>query len=141
MNEDKGISVVTAYTNIPYSVFATEIAGSLKNDFNNAMNEIMGFYEVYEKGAEFSTEGTGGDYVASSIKYKKIRDLIDKESRFLFSIPPTFTVNQNVSGMNDKEKAANTQLNLFLTDVLNKTKFNSNLVRAAKDCFIAKRIP
>lgn len=140
MNEDKGISVVTAYTNIPYSVFATEIAGSLKNDFNNEMNEIMGFYEVYEKGAEFSTEGTGGDYVASSIKYKKIRDLIDKESRFLFSIPPTFTVNQNVSGMSDKEKAANTQLNLFLTDVLNKTKFNSNLVRAAKDCFIAKRI-
>ena len=140
MNEDKGISVVTAYTNIPYSVFATEIAGSLKNDFNNEMNEIMGFYEVYEKGAEFSTEGTGGDYVASSIKYKKIKDLIDKESRFLFSIPPTFTVNQNVSGMSDEEKEANTQLNLFLTDVFNKTKFNSNLVRAAKDCFIAKRI-
>ena len=140
MNEDKGISVVTAYTNIPYSVFATGIVGSVKNEFNNEMNERRGFYEVYGKGAEFRTEGTGGDYVASSIKYKKIRDLIDKESRFLFSIPPTFTVNQNVSGMNDKEKAANTQLNLFLTDVLNKTKFNSNLVRAAKDCFIAKRI-
>lgn len=137
---NNAIEVVTAYTQIPYSVFATELEGSLKNDFNAEITEILGFYKVYEAGAEFSSEGTGGDYVASDTHYKKVRDLIDKESRFLFSIPPTFTVNPDRNGLSEQEREDNTALNEFLNGVLSKIKFDTDLVKAAKDCFIGKRV-
>ena len=132
--------IITAYTQIPYSVFATELEGSLKNDFNTEVTEILGYYKTYQEGAEFSSEGSGGDYVASDIHYKKIKDLIDKESRFLFSIPPTFTVNPNMSGMSEAEKDANTELNNFLDEVLDKIHFSSEIVKSARDCFIGKRV-
>ena len=141
MNQQQNaVSIVTAYTQIPYTVFATELSGSLKNDFNAEINEIMGYYQAYEKGAEFSPEGTNGDYVPSDTRYRKIKDLIDKEARFLFSIPPTFTVNPNATGISEQEREANTQLNSFLIAVLNKIQFNSDLVKSAKDCFIGKRV-
>ena len=141
MNQQQNaVSIVTAYTQIPYTVFATELSGSLKNDFNAEINEIMDYYKAYEKGAEFSPEGTNGDYVPSDTRYRKIKDLIDKEARFLFSIPPTFTVNPNATGISEQEREANTQLNSFLITVLNKIQFNSDLVKSAKDCFIGKRV-
>lgn len=140
MEQNNAINVITAYTQIPYSVFATELAGSLKNDFNAEINEIMNYYEAYQKGAEFSPEGTNGDYVPSDTRYRKIKDLIDKEARFLFSIPPTFTVNPNATGISEQEREANTQLNSFLITVLNKIQFSSDLVKSAKDCFIGKRV-
>lgn len=141
MNQQQNaVSIVTAYTQIPYTVFATELSGSLKNDFNAEINEIMGYYQAYEKGAEFSPEGTNGDYVPSDTRYRKIKDLIDKEARFLFSIPPTFTVNPNATGISEQEREANTKLNSFLIAVLNKIQFNSDLVKSAKDCFIGKRV-
>ena len=141
MNQQQNaVSIVTAYTQIPYTVFATELSGSLKNDFNAEITEIMEYYQAYQKGAEFSTEGTNGDYVPSDTRYRKIKDLIDKEARFLFSIPPTFTVNPNATGLSEQEREANTQLNSFLITVLNKIQFNSDLVKSAKDCFIGKRV-
>lgn len=137
---DGTIEKVSSYTQIPYSVFATELDGSLRNDFNQEIQEIMDFYEVYRYGSEFHPEGTNNDYVPADLHYKKAADLIDKEARFLFSIPPTFTVNPNRSGLSDQEKEQNTVLNEFLDCALRKLKFSSELVRAAKDCFIGKRI-
>lgn len=137
---DGKVTQVTAYTQIPYSVFGTELEGSLKNDFNQEVSEIMGFYDDYYLGAEFSTEGTSGDYVASCLAYKKAADLINKEARFLFSIPPTFTINPDTSNMSDKEKEENTNLNDFLSCALRRLNINSKLVKAAKDCFIGKRV-
>lgn len=140
MSQQNTSTMVTAYTQIPYSVFATELSGSIKSDFNEEINEIMGYYETYKMGAEFTTEGSNGDYVASDLRYKKAKDLIDKEARFLFSIPPTFTVNPNANNQSEKEKEQNTQFNTFLSTVLDRIQFDSDLVKAAKDCFIGKRI-
>ena len=84
---DGTVEKVSSYTQIPYSVFATELDGSLRNDFNQEIQEIMGFYEVYRYGSEFHPEGTNNDYVPADLHYKKAADLIDKEARFLFSIP------------------------------------------------------
>lgn len=137
---NNAVNVITAYTQIPYAVFATELAGNLKNDFNVEIAQIMSYYAAYDKGAEFNSEGANGDYAPSDLRYKKVKDLIDKESRFLFSVPPSFTVNPNVSGMSEEEKEKNSQLNAFLQDVLEKIHLNSELVKAAKDCFIGKRV-
>lgn len=136
----EAVNIITAYTQIPYSVFATELEGSLKSDFNAEMSEILKYYKIYDEGAEFTSEGTGGDYVASDVHYKRVRDLIDKESRFLFSIPPTFTVNPDRNGLSEQEKEQNTALNEFLNETLSKIQFNADLVKAARDCFIGKRV-
>lgn len=138
--ENNAVSVVTAYTQIPYSVFATELEGSGKQDFNAEMSEILGYYKVYEQGAEFTSEGAGGDYIPSDVHYKKVKDLIDKESRFLFSIPPTFTVNPDRNGLNEQQKEENTLLNDALNGLLETIQFNADLVKAARDCFIGKRV-
>lgn len=133
-------NAIVAYTNIPYNVFNTELAeGSARADFNKEIQEIMGYYNAYKKGVEFSVENNG-DYVPSQLHYKEIRDLIDKEARFLFSVPPTFTVNPDNTELSAEQKEQNTQLNDFLIKVLKKVQFNSKLVKAAKDCFIGKRV-
>lgn len=132
--------IISARTEIPYSVIATELEGTNKSDFNTEMEEILGYYDVYKRGAEFTPEGTNGDYVASELKYKKTKDLIDKEARFLFSIPPTFTVNPNQTGLSKEQRQQNTDLNVFLEKVLSRIQFNSDLVKSAKDCFIGKRV-
>lgn len=138
--ENKNSTTVTSYMNIPYSVFATELEGSRKSDFNTEMKEIMEYYNTYNAGSDFATEGTNGDYVPSDTRYKKIKDLIDKEARFLFSVPPTFTVNPNAANESEREREDNTKLNSFLSTVLDKIQINADLVKAAKDCFIGKRI-
>lgn len=138
---DKDNSVrIVAHTNIPYNVFSTEVEGAVKQDFFREVAEILEYYEVYTLGADFSPEGTNSDYVASDTRYKKIRTLIDKEARFLFSIPPTFTVNKTASKTSKQEKDNNTVLNEFLNTVLDKTAFSLNLLKATKDCFIGKRV-
>ena len=133
-------AVIMAYKNIPYSVFATEIEGIKKQNFIAETNEIMEYYTMYEEGVEFSVEGSNGHYTPSKVRYKKVFDLINKEARFLFSIPPTITVNPNRSGMGEEEKANNSKLNEFIGKVLKDNSFNTNLSKAAKDCFIGKRI-
>lgn len=133
-------AVIMAYKNIPYSVFATEIEGIKKQNFIAETNEIMEYYEMYEEGVEFSVEGSNGHYTPSTVRYKKASDLINKEARFLFSIPPTITINPNRSGMGEEEKANNSKLNEFIGKVLKDNSFNTNLSKAAKDCFIGKRI-
>lgn len=99
----------------------------------------MQFYTAYTIGAEFPVESSA-DYVGSSTRFKKARDLINKEARFLFSTPPTFAVNPDKTGLTKTQIDQNTQLNNFLEKVLNKIQLDADLVKAAKDCFIGKRI-
>lgn len=134
-----GVTIVTAYSIIPYNVIAEDISEYMKNDFFNELGEIVKLYEVYHQGAEVVTEGTNADYTPSDVRYKKTKNLIDEEARFLFSNTPDFTVNKNANA-SETEKAQNTVINDFLTKVLNKNHMSDKLVKAAKDCFIGKRV-
>ena len=64
---------------------------------------------------------------------------MDKEARFLFSITPDFTVNKNKS-KTQAEKDQNTVINTFIGKVLKTNSMGNKLVKAAKDCFIGKRV-
>lgn len=138
MNEGT-TEVIVSYPEIPYSVISDDIPSYLRTDFFNELGSIIELYKVYKKGAEITTEGTNGDYVPSDIRFKKCKILVDKEARFLFSNTPDFNVNKN-SGRTQQEKDQNTILNTFLDKVLKSNNMSSMLVRAAKDCFIGKRV-
>lgn len=132
-------SKIIVYTSIPYNVFNTELQGVKSQQFQKEVNEIMGYYRIYDKGADFPTDGNE-NYIPSDTRFKKARDLINKEARFLFSEPPDFTVNPDRNGISEQQKEQNTILNDFLNKVLTKTGFKQNLVKSAKDCFIGKRV-
>lgn len=137
--KDNNNEMITIYRDIPYAVLDDDLSGSLKNDFFSELNQIKKYYNIYDKGSEFNTEGTGGDYIASDKRFKKIRKIINEEARFMFSQPIDVIINKN-AGNNELEKKNNTIVNDFIKRVLKKNGFNAKLLKSAKDCFIGKRV-
>lgn len=121
--------------NLARSLIQQELSGVFGSQTMKDMKEILELYEIYEKGSPFDSEGGNGDYIPSDHKYKTIKSLIDKEARFLFSVPPTITL-EDTSGDNERI-SPNQEL---IKKVLSTNHFYSKLVRAAKDCFIGRRI-
>lgn len=138
-NQEKVIpDVVTAYNNIPYFLIEDDLKEMGREDYTTEVDEIVGYYRDYKKGKDFLTEGTNGDYIPSTLNYKKASTILDKEARFMFSNPPTFNI--NINDVSKKKSEDNTTIQDFLAKVLDKNNFNSQISKAIKDCFIGKRV-
>lgn len=127
-----------AYTNIPYFMFNDEVSSTRSGEIQQEFREILRYYDIYKKGVLFISEGSNGDYIPSSLRYKKAAMLINKEARFCFANPPTFNVNKD--DVDTAFKNENAILQSYLDNVLEKTNFNGKILKALKDCFIGKRI-
>lgn len=132
-------AAVTVYRDIPYAVLSDDLPSYLKQEFFDELGEIKRYYDVYHRGSEFLPEGSNGDYIPSTLRFKKCKSLIDKEARFLFANSPTFYVNRN-QYTNEQEKELNTQISDFINKVLDENHVDDKLLKAAKDCFIGKRV-
>lgn len=141
MAETEKIDVVASGLRIPYSLISAELEGLYGSQVLSEMAEIIGYYDVYEGGAGFKAEGSKGDYTPSDLKFKQASSLINKEARFLFSRSPDLWVDVPYDESNKEAmKEANTVLQNLVDSVLTKNRFNSKLLKAAKDCFIGKRV-
>lgn len=128
----------SAYFSIPYFLFNEDLSSNIASSFKNEFNEIMEYYRVYRLGNDFIPEGSNGDYLPSSLRYKKAAMILNKEARFFFSNSPTFNVNvDDVTGEFSEENAI---VQDYLDKVLELTNFHGNLLKACKDCFVGKRI-
>lgn len=138
---ENSTEVLTAFSRIPYALINAEVGGSAK-DFLTEMTEICGYYKVYKKGAKFTVEGTNGDYIPAQLRYKMAASLINKEARFLFAAPPDITVEAkgDVGKVTEDAKNALTVMNDLVKTILDTNKFEDALIKAAKDCFIGKRV-
>lgn len=138
---ENNTEVLTAFNRIPYALINAEI-GSATKDFLEELTQICKYYKVYKKGATFAVEGTNGDYVPAKLKYKMAASLINKEARFLFAAPPDITVEPkgDVGKITQEAKDALTIMNDLVKTILDANKFEDALVKAAKDCFIGKRV-
>lgn len=132
------VSVITSYNNVPYFIIEDDLQELGQQDYITEVAEINDYYEAYEKGMDFNTEGSNGEYIPSNVKFKKASSIINKEARFLFANPPTFNV--NVDDVNGDVVDDNTILQNFLDNVLIKNNFNGQIIKAVKDCFVGKRI-
>lgn len=137
INKNVSVSVNTALPSVPYFVLSNEIETG-RSVFQKELLDIFKFYKIYKEGAEFIAQGTNGDYVASNIKYKIAKTLIDKEARFMFSQTPDITIKGD--SVEDEQKEQMEQYQKLIDKVLKKSKFKKNLLQGAKDCFIGKRI-
>lgn len=121
---------------IPRSLIIDELSGIYGNSVLAEMGEIVKYYNVYDNGADFAVSAE--DYIPSKLRFKKIRALIDKEARFMFAKPLDIKINP--LDINDNENPNISNMQSYVNNVLQKNHFNSNIIKAAKDCFIGKRI-
>ena len=131
-----------AFNKIPYNLINQELQGKDVKGIQTEFGEICQYYRVYKSGAPFTTEGSNGDYVPADLKFKMVYTLINKEARFLFAETPDMVV----ESVGDKDTATQELkdqidlLNRLVTKVLDKNNFDDSLLKAAKDCFIGKRV-
>lgn len=135
-------TIILSGLRLPSSLISDELEGLYGSEVLAELNSIINLYKVYDHGAEFIAEGSNGDYVPSNLRYKEVRKLINREARFLFSKHPDIQVTVPYANTKEKEAAnkAMTAYQSYVDNVLNSTQFFSKLVKAAKDCFIGKRV-
>lgn len=135
------MDVVAAYLKVPMGLISTELEGLYGSQVLAEMKDIIGYYDVYERGAKFLTEGSKGDYTPSDLKFKQAASLVNKEARFLFSRSPDLWVDVPSEKDNrEQAKKDNTVLQNLIDVVMERNHFRSKLLKAAKDCFIGKRV-
>lgn len=141
LRDENTKSSLIAYNRIPYSLINAELEGSVK-DFLHELTEICGYYKIYKQGAAFIPEGSNGDYIPANLNYKIISSLINKEARFLFAESPDIVVEPkgDVGNVSEESRDAITVMNDLIKTVLDKNNFEESLIKAAKDCFIGKRV-
>lgn len=125
------------------SLIQQELHGIFGSETLRDMKEIIALYNIYEEGASFDQDNNSGDYIPAEHHFKIIRSLIEKEARFLFSQPPTITLEdmQSQTRSTDGQLINRLEPNQLLVEaVLKANNFNSKLVRSAKDCLIGRRI-
>lgn len=134
-------TIILAQLRIPGSLITEEIEGLYGSSILTEMSRILALYRVYDRGAEFPLD-TNKDYMPSDLRYKEARKLINREARFLFSRHPDIQVQIPFSTPAQKEKADKdmTILQGYIDNVFEKTQFFQKLVKAARDCFIGKRV-
>lgn len=139
MSNETQVQVTRTLVNFPYFVLKNEIETGY-NLYTQEIKQIGQNYIDYKKGAMFYTEGNGGDYQPSNIRFKTIKTLIDKEARFMFSQTPDVfiqAIDIDEESVNKAEQYQ-TLVNKVLKD--RKNNFSKMLLQSAKDCFIGKRV-
>jgi len=125
-----------AMTKTPMSMIADELQGLFSKQLLEEFAEVIKYYQIYDEGASFVT---GNVENANDIRTKLAASLIDKEARFMFAVAPDITIEIDKK---NGEKASEIQSTYqsIVDKVRKDTKFNQKLLKAAKDCFIGKRV-
>ena len=139
--EQTSTEVLTAFNRIPYSLINAEATRPAR-DLLAEFTQISKYYKVYKKGADFFTEGTNGDYAPSNMHYKMSASLVDKEARFMFAEMPNIQVtdSSDAAKPSDEAKEVIDNINGLLQAVFSENMIEQQLLKAAKDCFIGKRV-
>ena len=134
-------TVIAAYTRIPYALISAEVDGS-SSDITDEFAKIMQYYKVFRKGAEFTTEGSNGDYVPANLRYKMAANLIKKEARFLFAEAPDIKIDAkgDIGKVTNETKDMITSMQDLVDTVLKENMFEDILLKGAKDALIGKRV-
>lgn len=141
-SKEKATIDVTRLLNIPAGLIRTELEGLYGTSVLEDMYEVIKLYDVYENGAPYVQEGSL-DYTPADLRYKTTRSLLDKEARFLFSKAPDFYIDVDLGeGKAEREEAlaVSTVYQTLVDNVLEENGFKNALLKAAKDCFISKRV-
>lgn len=122
---------------VPHNLILAELEGLYGATVLQEFHELVRLYHVYEHGADFYSEG-GNDYIPSNLRFRKAKQILDKEARFLFAKTPDMKV--YAPDATPEVKKAASEMQVFLNNVLKSNGFANKLLKAAKDCFIGRRV-
>jgi len=112
------------------------------SDFLADNLQIQRYYKIYKEGASFDMENTEGKYIPTELHYKIAATLINKQARFLFAEPPDIVIEPggNIGTLTEHDQEAIQSINNLVRAILDENNFEEILIKAAKDCFIGKRV-
>lgn len=122
---------------IPSGIINMELEGLYGSTVLKEFAEVIKYYDIYEKGAEFQATTIDG-FEGATLKLKQSSILIDKEARFMFSSPVDITVEADKA--DESVKAEQDKYQKLIDKIRDATAFDGKVMKAAKDCFIGKRI-
>lgn len=121
---------------INYSWIQSELQGLYGANVIRELEEIINLYEWYDGTAQTWDVASGLDYRPTRMRTNIIKKLINDEARFMLSRTPEIHIKpedaQSQSAADASEK--------WLSDIMQRTRFKSKLIKAGRDCFIGKRI-
>lgn len=115
-------------------VFDSDIATKLQKEYR----EIEKLYYLYKSGVLPYNLVVDN----SNVAYKKIKSIINKEARFMFSQTPDFILRTrgNEDDLTEDDRRHINVMQDFVNEVLDRNVIGKKLVKAAKDCFVGKRV-
>lgn len=117
------------------NIIKAELEGLYGSEVIREHNEIIRLYDIYEgPGQDWVIDEE--DYVPTKKKVNYIKKLIKEEARFLFGKAPTFTVTVDDDTLKDQAEV----INKYIRKLLKRNLFEDKLIKAARDCFIGKRV-
>ena len=121
---------------INYSWIQSELQGLYGANVIRDMEDIIGIYEWYDGTAQIWDVASGLDYRPTRMRTNLIKKLINEEARFMLSRAPEIRLKPENAG----DQQAADECEKWLSDIMDRTRFNSKLIRAGRDCFIGKRV-
>ncbi|WP_250673531.1 phage portal protein [Paraclostridium ghonii] len=117
------------------SIIKTELDGLYGSEVIKEHNDIIKLYDIYEgPGQDWTNDEE--DYEPTKKKVNYIKKLIKEEARFLFGKAPTFTVTVDDDTLKNQAET----INKYVKKLLKNNLFEDKLIKAARDCFIGKRV-
>lgn len=127
---------------IPPSLIKDELTGLYGANVLRDMYDVIRLYDIYDNGASYVVDNIK-DYTPAELRFKTIKAIINKEARFLFSKTPDIWVEVDLGEDKESKEKAKELASVYqdLVDkVLLENDFKQALIKAAKDCFISKRV-
>lgn len=110
-----------------------ELNGIYSGEQLREINEIIDCYNKYDGIGLDDWEDRSKDYIPTKKVSNFIAELIDKEARFMFGEFPYITVEC-------ENEDAKMKIEHAIKDINNKNNMAAEYIKAAKDCFIGKRV-
>lgn len=117
------------------NIIKSELEGLYGSEVIKEHSDIINLYDIYEgPGQDWVVDEE--DYVPTKKKVNYIKKLIKEEARFLFGKAPTFSISVDDDTLKDQAE----EINKYIRKLLKKNLFEDKLIKAARDCFIGKRV-
>lgn len=130
--------IISFIKQIPYSILTALFDADTATELQQEYKEIEKYYYMYKNGILPYNVVVDN----SNVSYKKIKSIVNKEARFMFSQTPDFIIRTrgNEDDLSDIDRRHINIMQDFLNEVLERNSIGAKLVKAAKDCFVGKRI-
>ncbi len=119
----------------PMTMLLAELGGLYGSAVLEDIGKTIRLYNFYEGRGQDWTVASGLDYKPTKKKVNLVKKLIKREAGFMFGRTPEINLKPAEGSV---EAIAPAQR--ILNDVLEKSRFKSKLIQAARDCFIGKRV-